>query len=269
MLAKFGVTALGPWSGGLNNDGERVTLRDAADSVVDEVDFRSEFPWPIAANGGGGSMELIHPQLDNNLGSSWATPLNPQKPSPGQANQVLSAAPAPNIRQVEHSPKQPASTNTVLIRAKVTDPEGVASVVLKYQVVLPGDFLPAVLPLTKAQLDSLNSNPGLTNSPNPAFEAETNWFTVTMHDDGLDGDAVAGDDVYAVTLPPQAHRTLVRYRILVTDTFGSSRRAPFEDDPSLNFAYFVYDGIPSYMGVAPEVLETLPVYYERRCLVDI
>jgi len=261
ILTNYGVAALGPWAGQLNNEGERVTLRGPHDELIDEVEFRSEFPWPIAANGQGGSMELINPALDNNLGSSWATPLNPPRPSPGRTNQVFAFNAAPNIRQVNHTPKQPTSTNAVVITAKVTDPEGVASVVLSYQVVLPGQFIPATLPLTTAQLNSLNTNPGLTNPINPAFEAPTNWITLTMHDDGLDGDAAAGDNIYTVVLPPQANRTLVRYRITVTDTFGASRRAPFEDDPSLNFAYFVYDGIPPYLGYSPAVLQTLPVYW--------
>lgn len=260
LQAKFGVTALGPWTGALDSDGEQITLRDAAGQVIDEVDYRSEFPWPIAANGGGGSMELTSPSLDNDLGSSWATPLNPARPSPGQPNQVLLADPAPNIRQVNHTPNQPASSNSVVVTAKVTDPEGVASVVLQYQVVTPGNFIPAKLPLTTAQLNSLNANPGLTNEWNPAFEAASNWVTVAMHDDGFDNDAVAGDDIYSVQLPPQAHRTLVRYRITVTDSFGSARGAPFEDDPALNFAYFVYDGVPDYMGISSAVLTTLPVY---------
>ena len=39
-----------------------------------------------------------------------------------------------------------------------------------------------------------------------------------------------------------------------------TRRAPFEDDPSLNFAYFVYDGIPAYQGVSISALQSLPVY---------
>lgn len=261
ILTNYGVTAQGPWQGQLNNEGERVTLRGPRDELIDEVEFRSEFPWPIAANGQGGSMELINPSLDNNLGSSWATPLNPPRPSPGRTNQVFAFNPPPNIRQVNHSPKQPTSSNAVVITAKVTDPEGVASVLLSYQVVLPGQFIPARLPLTTAQLNSLNTNPGLTNPINPAFEAPTNWITVAMRDDGLDGDAQAGDHVYTVVLPPQGNRTLVRYRITVTDTFGASRRAPFEDDPSLNFAYFVYDGLPPYVGYGPEVLRTLPVYW--------
>ena len=61
-------------------------------------------------------------------------------------------------------------------------------------------------------------------------------------------------------LPQQAHRTLVRYRITVTDSLGASRRAPFEDDPSLNFACFVYDGVPAYQNFTAESLVTLPVY---------
>jgi hypothetical protein len=257
LLSRYGVTALGPWDGALNSDGERVTLRDPDDAIVDEVDFRSEFPWPILANGEGPSMQLVNPALDNDLGSSWrsGTPL-----TPSAINTVFAVNAAPNIRQVDHSPNTPASTNQVAITCKVTDPEGVSSVTLSYQVVLPGSYIPAYLPLTTAQLNNLNNTPTLTNTANPAFEAATNWTTVTMTDDGLNGDEVAGDSIYTVILAPHAHRTLVRYRITLTDALGASRRAPFEDDSSLNFAYFVYDGVPAYLGFSSAALQTLPVY---------
>ena len=256
ILSRYGVAALGPWNGALNSDGERITLRDAADGEVDEVDYRSEFPWPITPNGEGPSMQLVNASLDNNLGSSW----RPALPTPGAVNSVFAANAAPNIRQVSHSPRTPRSTNSVVISAKVTDPEGVASVMLAYQLVVPGSFIPSTLPLNRTQLDSLTTNPALTNQLNPAFEAATNWTTVMMTDDGLGGDEIAGDGVYSVTLPPQSHRMLVRYRITVADTLGASRRAPFEDDPSLNFAYFVYDGVPAYQNFAAELLTTLPIY---------
>src|SRR5205085_8729056 len=106
-------------------------------------------------------------------------------------------------------------------------------------VVTPGNYIPATLPLTTAQLNTLNANPTLTNALNPAFELPANWTSVAMHDDGLNGDAVAGDNIYTALVPQQANRTLVRYRITCTDTLGASRRAPFEDDEALNFAYFV------------------------------
>ncbi len=165
IQSRYGVSAVGPWTGNLSSDGERVTLRDPADTVVDEVDYRSEFPWPIAANGNGPSMELINPALDNNLGSSWASS-GSLLPSPGRTNSVFSASVAPNIRQVTHFPKQPAATNTVLVTAKVTDPEGVNPVVLSYQVVAPGSFLPSYIPLTVAEL---NANPAATPLPNPGL----------------------------------------------------------------------------------------------------
>ncbi len=72
MRSVFGVNnALGPYTGRLSNDGERLELEDENGSLVDEVDFGIGFPWPTASRGGGSSMELINENLDNNLGSSW------------------------------------------------------------------------------------------------------------------------------------------------------------------------------------------------------
>ena len=255
IQSRYGVTAFGPWSGGLNNDGEEFTLRDALNDVVDRVDYQNEFPWPVAPDGNGPSAQLVNASLDNDLGSSWRSAL----PTPGATNSVWSTNAAPNIRQVEHSPNSPRSTNQVTVTCKVTDPDGVGSVSLAYQIVAPGSYIPATLPLTTAQLNNLNNTP-MTNSLNPAFENPANWTTIVMHDDGLNGDAVAGDDIYSVLLPQQAHRTLVRYRITSTDLLGASRRAPFEDDPSLNFAYFVYDGVPDYLGFSAASLQTLPIF---------
>jgi hypothetical protein len=255
IQARYGVTAFGPWDGGLNNDGEEFTLRDALNDTVDVVDFKSEFPWPVAPNGNGPSAQLVNPALDNDLGASWRS----AAPTPGATNASFASNAAPHIRQVDHSPKSPRSTNQVVITAKVTDPNGVASVTLAYQVVAPGNYIPATLPLTTSQLNNLNTTP-MTNALNPAFELPANWTTVAMHDDGVNGDVAAGDGIYSVILPQQAHRTLVRYRITCTDVLGASRRAPFEDDPSLNFAYFVYDGVPNYLGFPAASLETLPMF---------
>ena len=41
-----GVTALGPFTGGLSNSGERLVLKDALENVVDEVTYRDSKPWP-------------------------------------------------------------------------------------------------------------------------------------------------------------------------------------------------------------------------------
>ena len=254
LLSKYGVTALGPYSGGLSSDGDTVTLDDASGTQVNQVKYQSEFPWPIGADGEGGSMALVNPALDNTLGSSWRTEM---PPSPGRANHVFATNAAPNIRQVQYSPAAPTSTNQVVITAKVTDPDGVASVQLQYQIVAPGSYIPAVLPVA---VGDLIANPALLPTPNPAYTNASSWLSMPMVDTGTGGDLQAGDDIYTAVLPPQANRCLVRYRIVVTDMLGATRRAPFEDDPSLNFAFYVYDGIPPYQGFSPQVLQTLPVY---------
>ena len=69
--AKFGISPLGPWLGKLDNDGERIELRDATGQLVDRVRFRLGFPWPIVGDPPGYSIELIHPDLDNNDGHNW------------------------------------------------------------------------------------------------------------------------------------------------------------------------------------------------------
>ncbi|MBN2164371.1 MAG: lamin tail domain-containing protein [Pontiellaceae bacterium] len=438
ILATYGASALGPYAGSLSSEGETIRLRDATDSIVDQVEYSVGFPWPVAANGSGASIELINPSLDNDLGSSWRsaflteainetvvlpmsdsgwrwrpgtseassptsawrqpefvedaswsvaqTPIgygtvdgvslntgiaNMQNnylciflrnefeltaeqttgnwilnytiddglvvwingvevhrdriadgeptisttaityqpvegsyekttliipegvliegintiavqvinaaysssdlgfdleiahapaalPSAGARNNVYASNASPNIRQVEHLPAQPTSTNAVIVTAKVTDPEGVASVSLEYQVVAPGAYIPSHLPhpivnhSIPAHLQPLEEN--------PAYNDPANWTTVIMVDDGTGDDEFAGDDVYTATLPARDHRTLVRYRIMVEDSLGKADRVPYADDESLNFAYFVYNGVPDYNGHSASTLTNLPVY---------
>jgi len=175
------------------------------------------------------------------------------------------------MRQVRHSPGQPATNDAVTVTAKVTDADGVASVTLDYQVVPPGDYLPAYLPLDHS---ALINDPYRELSANPDYSNAANWTTVAMRDDGLAGDAAGGDGIYTVVLPTQAvNRTLVRYRIAATDSEGYFVAAPLVDDPQLNFAFFVYNGVPPYEarkrsvhpGGAPHtygtnVMRRLPVY---------
>ena len=264
-----GSQAFDSWNGNLDNKGERITLVDAAGEVVDEVDYGAKFPWPIGANGDGVSMELVHPDLDNDLAGSWRSART--APTPHEANSSLAGNPPPQIRQVDHDPKMPPVGEPCTVTIKATDPNGVASVDLHYQVVRPGDYIEASL---AKRTSVLRTQPNDAREPNPEYEDPANWTTVAMVDDGTRGDAMAGDAIYTVTLPAQGDpRTLVRYRVTATDVDGASVRVPYADDPSLNFAYFVYDGVPVYeaskRSVHPdgapythpqEVMTSLPVY---------
>lgn len=428
LTSIHGVSSEGPWEKGLNNDGETIELLDALGAEIDRVDYQSGFPWPTGARGGGGSMELVHPALDNDLGGSWRTsgspPVPPQavtyvppgstswrfrkgtseasnpvdawraptftedgswqsgqtpigygdgddttilgdmrdnystvyfrhsftvdaqdipatlrlrvyiddgavvwingtevarisagpgqipyngfgnnheatweevdlpnaasllngganviavhglngtlgssdfsfdlelgtpepgavagQPTPGAPNSSYSAEAPPQIRQIDHSPESPVSGTPVVITAKITDPEGVASAALHYQTVDPGNYI---------------------RRDDAAYD--TGWTAVPMADDGLGDDVIAGDDTYTATLPGtvQNHRRLVRYRIETEDGNGNALTVPYADDEQPNFAYFVYDGTPSWSGsftpggptetFPGDLMDDMPVY---------
>ena len=245
----------GPFEGKLSNDGDKIVLYNTAGEEIDTVDYQLGFPWPMVGDavpddqpGTGHSIQLINPFLDNDLAGSWRSAY----PTVAALNAsiYLDNTP-PHIRQVKHSPKQPKSGQTVTITAKVTDSDGVADVVLSYQVVEPGSYI------------------NIKDS-----QYYTNWTNFPMHDDGLAGDAIADDDIYSVLIPGsiQVHRRLIRYRITITDNGGRALMVPYPDDPQPNFAYFVYDGVPAWYGaVRPgvtamvkydsDVMSSLPVYH--------
>jgi len=65
------ATVVGPWSGRLRNRGELVRVLDQFGNLVDEVDYAVGGDWPTLAAGGGSSLELIHPSMDNSRPSAW------------------------------------------------------------------------------------------------------------------------------------------------------------------------------------------------------
>ncbi len=152
--------------------------------------------------------------------------------TPGAANGTLlgslSAAP-PAIRDVEHSPNEPAAGVPVKITATVTDPDGVGPVSLSYQTVDAGTYI---------------------RKADAAYSAPASWTSVPMVDDGTNGDAYAGDSVFTAVLPApvQVNRRLVRYRITVADALANTVTVPYADDEQPNFAYFVYNGVPAWQG---------------------
>ena len=252
-----GLKASGEFGGKLANSGERLVLRNAAGETVDEVNFKARFPWPVTpqgepvTDGNGVSMELLNPALDNNLGGHWRPAM--VAPTPGKTNSVhteLAEAP-PAVRQVSHTPQSPVTGDPVVITARVTDGEGVSSVVLRYQHVTPGDYI---------RLDD--------------EEYQTTWTEIAMRDDGTAPDVMANDSIYSVDLPDSVvmHRHLLRYRIVATDNGGNSIRTPHLDDPQPNFALFTYDGVPAWTGsfepgaegditYSEEVMRSVPAYH--------
>ncbi|RYD23686.1 MAG: hypothetical protein EOP88_03240 [Verrucomicrobiaceae bacterium] len=407
LQARYGGTALGPWSGKLNSTGEKIVLKNGAGVTQDSVDYKFGFPWPCKIDGEGSSAELIHPSLENDKGSSWrssgttvsdtaptnyipasgngwkylkataepaanwqttafndsawgtsqapfgygdpdiSTPFHdmtgsggyagayfrktftlsagsiPQSlllrlnvddgcvvwingvevkrrnvsagalaynsfsatnveqawedviianaasflvegtnvvavhavnsslnsgdfffnlelkneaggpssslPTPGRINSVyrLANTVPPSISKVSHSPAKPAANQDVTVTATLSDPDGVGTVALEYQLVNPGSYV------------------RLTDS-----SYAQNWVSLPMNDNGTGGDVAAADGIYTAVVPGnlQVHRRLTRYRIRFSDTLSNTSLAPFGDDIQSNFAWFTYNGVPAWQG---------------------
>ena len=90
MVSLFGYAgALGPWVGKLSNRGETVTLNDSGGNVIDEVTYQLGWPWPTVGDPPSPSMELINPDLDNDLGGSWRSSGNIPASSLAPAEYIL------------------------------------------------------------------------------------------------------------------------------------------------------------------------------------
>ncbi len=84
------LTILGPWTGGLANDGETIEL-EAPDTAEDElvpyvliekVHYRNQSPWPVEADGLGASLQRQALAAYANEPTNWIATV----PSPGAAN---------------------------------------------------------------------------------------------------------------------------------------------------------------------------------------
>ncbi len=249
---------IGPYERKLSNSGERLAIMNREREIIDEFTWDDAYPWPVAADGMGASLELIHPSLDNSQPGYWRpaegvryvdeTPYIrfdrlDTHATPGQRNSVYSEEIPPNLQDIRHDPHAPESGEEVFVAATIEHPSQLDSIILQYQIVHPGHYI------------------RLTDK-----EYSTNWTDISMHDSGEFPDAHANDGIFTASIPAQDHRDLVRYKITALNKNGASVTAPHPTDPSPNFAYFVYDGVPPYRVTKPEErihtqLTEVPVYH--------
>ena len=154
----------------------RCPLTTALASGATNVTVRTAVRWLK------GSPEILLRLRGNWLecAAELPTPANPGTPGASNSRYVSNAPPA--ITAVSHAPILPAANQPVVVSARVGDPDGIASVLLKYRL-----------------------------DPSSAYS------TLTMTDNGTSGDAVAGDGVFSASIPGQASGTMVAFYIQVTD----------------------------------------------------
>jgi len=111
------------YSGKLDDGGELVRLVDAAGTVMDEVEYSDEPPWPVLADGLGPSLEVIYPVADNNTPRNWragslGSPI--ARLTPGRRNSATATGLPPWIPKVEFK-KRPDPGEAVEVSATVID----------------------------------------------------------------------------------------------------------------------------------------------------
>ena len=205
------IPAVGGWSGRLSNSSEVVVLEDAVGREADRVSYADDGDWALRVrgpedrgfhgwrwkaghDGGGRSLELINPRLQNEFGQNWAAS-EIENGTPGQPNSVRQVNTAPLITETAHFPIVPRSTDSVRVSARLvaltlTKPE----VALKFR-------------------DATGEEPG-------AFQS------IPMRDDGQAGDALAEDGFFTVEIPPHPSGTVVEFYLSVTDALGQARTWP-------------------------------------------
>ena len=157
----------GEYSGKLKNEGETITLYQGV-RVVDQVAYSPTAPWPTAAAGGGPSLELGAPNLDNSIPTNWwAT--SSSGGSPGQTN-VIEIPPdtTPPGAPGTLSSSGPLPAGITLTWGPAGDDRGVTG----YQVLRDGAVIATTSGLTYT--DSAVTGPNTYDYSVKAFDAEGN-----------------------------------------------------------------------------------------------
>jgi hypothetical protein len=261
---KYGAlaNALGPYGGRLDDGGEEILLVDHEGRAVDHVEYNDRAPWPINPDGIRGSLELADPFADNDRGQAWEESDDfrgtPGAPNSAALRRLANAGNTPpQITAVSHRPaleperRSILSSDEVRVEARALDRDGIAWVRLEYQVCAPGDYI---------------------QRSDARFESD--WREIEMDYDPLRA-------LHTARIPPQPHRTLVRYRVRAADRahVPLERLSPRPRDPEPNHAYFVYDGVLDYIagrrsafgppGHAHSRLDRVPVYHFIAAEADI
>lgn len=82
---QFLVLRSGQYSGSLSNGGERIRLRNASNTVIDQLEYDDVGLWPAMADGEGPSLERRDPQAPTQHPGNWVS----GGPTPGAANSNL------------------------------------------------------------------------------------------------------------------------------------------------------------------------------------
>jgi len=116
----YGVPATHTFLLQLDDNGERLAILDDVPTVVDEVIYGDEPPWPVMPDGVGPSLELIDVAQDNSTPRNWRASAAGAGHTAGAANSVAAVGLPPWILDVQAGP-DPAPGVPVDVTAEVLD----------------------------------------------------------------------------------------------------------------------------------------------------
>ncbi|MFM1769163.1 MAG: Inner spore coat protein [Verrucomicrobiota bacterium] len=205
------TNVVGPFVGNLGNNGETLRIETDTGEKVNEVEYATEGDWAFRqrglvvggyrgwvwnqpADGFGPSLELVQPGLPNTSGQNWR-PSTATNGTPGAANSVARTNLGPLILDLAHSPPVPRSTEAVTLSVRVLDERtnGVS--------------------VTAFYRNASTATPG-------AFTA------AALFDDGAHNDGLAGDRIWAATLPAQPDKTVVEFFVRAVDADNNTNHWP-------------------------------------------
>lgn len=214
--AKFGDASLHlVATGGGNNKVNRIEV-DIAQIVDDPVRVRLWARWLSGSN-------ALHISGHNNAyGRTFWLPTPQQTGTPGSENSVRRSLremtggtnQGPVITDLRHEPAVPEESETVSFHARVTDSDGVQSVVLHY------------------------------NRDSGNVEIENTHRVVTLLDDGSRNDGEPGDGHYSGDVPGFSNGSVVNFWIEATDNIGNRQNFP-RGAPETEYSFVVDKPIES------------------------
>ena len=67
----YGFLPFGEFTRNMSNKSEKLVLADAFGNIIDYVEYQDSIPWPQSADGTGDYLQLVNPNYDNSIASSW------------------------------------------------------------------------------------------------------------------------------------------------------------------------------------------------------
>jgi hypothetical protein len=147
----------------------------------------------------GGHPELLFRLRGNYLEAIGRMTIPKNLGTPGARNSRAGANAGPAIYEVVHSPVLPAANQSVVVTARVDDPDPPVQVTLNFR-----------------------------------LDPNTSFTTQSMFDDGTGGDTIASDGIFSATIPGQANGAIVAFYIQASDGFASPVTTRFPGDTPMH-----------------------------------